>query len=82
MYGSSEKRGKPSSELTHIWNYIDENILKSNNNPIDIPLEEAFVPQNHAHVLQQVVNPEIFKKKQQRCRSLVTAICFYRILAK
>ncbi|CAH6419429.1 D5 DNA Primase [uncultured virus] len=61
MYGGCEVQGRPKLELTHIWPNITRDMLDSGMQPEEIPLEDAFVPQNHANVQQQAVNAAIFE---------------------
>jgi P4 family phage/plasmid primase-like protien len=60
MYGSNTTAGQPKLELTHIWPYITTEILDQCMEPNEIALEDAFVPQNHNHVHQKLVDPSIF----------------------
>jgi phage/plasmid-associated DNA primase len=60
LYGSCEVQGRPKLEITHIWPQITREMLELNVTPDEIALEDSFVPQNHIHVQQQTVNPEIF----------------------
>ena len=60
MYGSSEIQGRPKLELTHIWSFIDRETLEGNVQPMDIPLEDAYIPLNHIHIQQQSVRQDIF----------------------
>jgi len=64
MYGSSEVAGRPKLELTHIWPHITRTMLDSESLPEEIPLADAFVPQNHVNVQQQAVNASIFDTDQ------------------
>lgn len=60
MYGSSELQNRPKLKLTHIWPNITRDILESFSPVEEILLEDSFVPSNHTHVQQQVVNQNIF----------------------
>ena len=62
MYGSCEVQGRPKLILSHIWAYITKEMLDDNLQPEELVLEDSFVPQNHAHVQQQIVLPGIFQE--------------------
>ncbi|CAH6419118.1 Hypothetical protein HVR_LOCUS312 [uncultured virus] len=55
LYGSNQAPELPKLEITHIWPSIDHNHITE-----DINLQDVFVPQNHSHVQNKVVNPDIF----------------------
>lgn len=70
MYGSTEIPDRPKLELTHIWSYITHEMIEDGIQPDEIDLEDAFVPQNHSHVQQQAVSPEIFQPEDQGGQTL------------
>lgn len=61
MYGSSEVRGRPKLEVTHIWPNITKVMLEEGYQPEELTIDNTFVPQNHIHVQQQSLNMAIFE---------------------
>lgn len=60
MYGSAERPGRPKLHLVHIWNRLNQDALEAGIEPDEISLEDAFYPENHMHVQQQVVHHQAF----------------------
>lgn len=58
LYGSGEVQGRYKLILSHIWPYIEPD-----SEPIEIPLERAFIPINHAHFQQQALTEEFLHNK-------------------
>lgn len=63
MYGSSETVGRPKLKVVHIWPVLMEDSLASVHP--NIPLRDAFVPQNHSHVQQLMVDQNIFEEERE-----------------
>lgn len=63
MFGSAETQGMPKLEISHIWPYITDDNLDGDVKPEDIPLEDAFVLQNHIHYQQGTLDDTIFDDK-------------------
>lgn len=61
MYGSNELQGQYKLELTHIWSHITREMLDREIEPEEITLEDAFIPQNHSHIQQSLISPNIFE---------------------
>ena len=64
MYGSTAIEGRPKLDLIHLWSTITMEDLESDRLPQDIQLAEAFVPQNHSHVQQGMVDGTIFDENE------------------
>ena len=60
MFGSSDKPGKSKLDMTHIWSFIDMEMLEAKTIPDEITLEDTFIPINHIHIQQHIVGTDIF----------------------
>lgn len=59
MYGSTDHPIKPKLEITHIWSYINEDVLEESEIP-NIELMDCFIPENHVDVTKGLLDKSIF----------------------
>lgn len=60
MYGSTDKKGKPKLEVKYIWSDIRDEMLEEGIEPVEVGLEDIFVPMNHGDITDGAVSPSIF----------------------
>ena len=63
LYGSTNKKGVPALECTHIWPRIDKDQLYSHDIPDDLPIDEVFSGEQHIHVSNSSLDTAVFSEE-------------------
>jgi phage/plasmid-associated DNA primase len=60
MYGSTENPEQPKLLLTHLWYWIEKNMLEDENfDDINLSLSDIFDPKNHQDIVNNKMNSDV-----------------------